>query len=511
MSYRSKRFINWDGKSVKLCEKEDKALNIENHLYSVKFSPCGKYIAFRGINFIELNDSVNYNIYKRWETNTIGSMTFTKCGKFIIFGIRNWIKQISVENGRCDNIFKIDDAPTILEFSPNYKYLCCNGDFLYIINFETKELIFRENWNRLNFRGLICWLSCEDKMAIADWSGLRLFDVEKQAIIGQIRLNFSIFKSICYSDKHRSVLVNYKDGRLRLWDLESQKDQKQIDVIENYVIAVAFSRCEQYLYRVTNESAIDKYNIDSKSFETIIKGNKKKKISCAAFSNCKTYCALGLDGNSIELWNLDTRQLYIAFKEGTKFIHSLAFSSSGVFLFSVHNFSIIIWNLEQRKSMAKLEHDTKILAVSPNEKYFASSHNEVTLIWKNDRHYNMINHLQHNLWWVTALAFSNCSNFLFTGNAKGYIIMWDFINKKKLKEFSDDKTSIWYLIITPRGLIAGMSTQIVLWDDKTSEKINEIEIKLEGVNNFATTKSGDWIAFGSLHNTVKMCRLLEKN
>ncbi|CAG9332649.1 unnamed protein product [Blepharisma stoltei] len=511
MDYISKRFINWDGKSIKICEKEDKIFNIGKHLCNVAFSPCGKYIAFRGMEFIELNDSVNYNIYKGWVTHTNSSIAFTKCGKFIVFGSYNWIKQISVENGRCDDIFKVNGVPNILEFSPNYKYLCCNGDFLYIINFETKELIFREDWIQLTFRSLICWSPCEDMVAFSDWSGLRLFDIEKQAIIAQLRVNSSIFRSICYSKNSKSVLISYQDGWLKLWDLESQKDQKQIDVIENYVIAVAFSRCEQYLYRVTSESAIDKYNIDSKSFETIIKGNKKKKISCAAFSNCKTYCALGLDGNSIELWNLDTGQLYIAFKENTKFIYSLTFSSSGVFLFSVHNFSIIIWNLEQRKSIAKLEHDTKILAISPNEKYFASSHNEVTLIWKKDRRYNMINHFRHNRWSVTALAFSYCSNFLFTGNAKGYIIMWDFINKKKLNEFSAHKTSVEYLITTPKGLVIGMNTQIVLWDDKTNEKINEIEIKLESVNNFATTKSGDWVAFGGLHNTVKMCRLSEKN
>ncbi|CAG9332651.1 unnamed protein product [Blepharisma stoltei] len=216
-----KVFIKWDRKLGIITEKANTKLVRSQKIYNVCFSPCGKYILFWGSNFIELEDSVSLNIYKKWKAYPYTLLNFTKCGKYIIFGDKGWIKQISIESDRVEKLIHISWMAKELTFSPSHKHLSCNGGNLFIIKFETQELIFAEDMSRKGFNYSTSWSPYNDKIVVSDGNGFCLFDIEKQAPVAHMRENYNKNDSICYSKCGRYVFIGKSNGLLKLWDLEN--------------------------------------------------------------------------------------------------------------------------------------------------------------------------------------------------------------------------------------------------------------------------------------------------
>ncbi|CAG9322541.1 unnamed protein product [Blepharisma stoltei] len=409
----------------------------------------------------------------KWRIKNFRNLTFTKCGKFIL-GVSDsiWIKQVSIISETvelfCDP--KWHEIWVYFFLSPSHKYFCLIGKNFSILNSDTKELKFVSKWNPFKNLQAISWSPYEDKVAFANWDGIWLLDVEKQMISAQIRASF--WKTwapcwpICFTKCGRYIIVGWNDGWIRLWVLESQKNQRKIELTENYTTSAAFSSCESYLYRVNNCGSVDRYDIIKKHSENWIKGSGNYYDSVATFSRCRKYVAVQQNSWSLAVWNLDTKEIFCDFETNLISRYDLlSFSGSGKLLFSNNWKSMAIWNLEQNSLVSILECNTNMLAISLNDKYFALSqtYNRSIEIWEFEQDYKKIQNWNSDRP-IKSLLFSACCEFLYSGDYVGNVEIWDFRKAEKIRAFGRCNQSVIFMAICPRGLISRTSRKVFLWN-----------------------------------------------
>ena len=104
---------------------------------------------------------------------------------------------------------------------------------------------------------------------------------------------------------------------------------------------------------------------------------------------------------------------------------------------------------------------------------------------------------------VTAVAFTNDSQFVATAGADGLIWFWDTNGEKQFK--LDNSEPVVSIAVSPTSslLFAGLHDKIKIWNTNTKEEVGELS-QLGDINSIAINSDGTLMATGSTENTVAL-------
>lgn len=114
---------------------------------------------------------------------------------------------------------------------------------------------------------------------------------------------------------------------------------------------------------------------------------------------------------------------------------------------------------------------------------------------------------------IQSIDISNDSSMLISGGRDSSIVIWDFINKSKLKTLSYQQSIITVLKISPCGkfLITGGESSIYIYDMEQNKLINKVLTHKGIVTDIAFTKDGKAFASSSAENSINIYDLKTGN
>jgi WD40 repeat protein len=242
------------------------------------------------------------------------------------------------------------------------------------------------------------------------------------------------------------------DRTVRLWDLASGKEIRQLGPHDDQVYAVAFSPDGTLAVSGGEDHAVRLWDISTgKQMRSHTDSNRP--IFTVSFSpDGKTFIAGGGDGK-IRQWSVETGKLLRTFNGHSDAVQSVAFSPNGNQMVSGgRDQTVRVWEVESGKEVQRLD-------------------------------------VQDG--WVSAVAFSPDGRTIAAGSVG--IRTWDALSGKLLKELKGHKFGTNTLAFSPDGrwiLSGGYDTLVRLWDAATGELVHTSGDHKEWVWSVAFTPDG---------------------
>ncbi|MGK7897772.1 MAG: WD40 repeat domain-containing protein [Xenococcus sp. (in: cyanobacteria)] len=284
--------------------------------------------------------------------------------------------------------------------------------------------------------------------------------------------------AFCSGKEGESYLASCsEDGTLRLWDWKSQeckkilgKKSKSISGLTSLSFHRSTRRGAKLAFGEEEGAVIRVWDIDAYQLLYTLQGHKGG-IRSIDISPDGRYLISGSVDFTIKIWDLDNNGKCIkTLSDHKSRINSVVFSPDGTILASGSNdYTIKIWYLNSdivnedivNKTLKKHRSRVTALAFSPNSKKLVSaSHDKTIAVWdlKNNQsptlvEPNLLNKSRETTNWITALAYSPCSNStIATGTSDGKIQIWDLESKKCSTSFYLSRPYLGMNIQGIRGL-----------------------------------------------------------
>ena len=254
-----------------------------------------------------------------------------------------------------------------------------------------------------------------------------------------------------------------------------------------------------------------------------VSGNQMLEIPLGAYGSAISFnekadriVAADENGN-ISIWDisiLTSRTGYIEFSE---FVREARFTPSGEYLIvNADDYNVRRIPTEKIDTLTDGTEEDVILttesltydtAISPDSKWVAvveldtedAQKNCGTLVSIDGEAQYPLEHGGE----VTAITFTNDSQYVATAGVDGLIWFWDTNGEKQFKV--DNSEPVFSVATSPTNplLFAGMHDKIKVWNTDTKEEIGEL-LQLGDINSIAINSDGTLMASGSTENTVAL-------
>ena len=204
------------------------------------------------------------------------------------------------------------------------------------------------------------------------------------------------------------------------------------------------------------------------------------QVSTAAFAQENNLLACGDSDGTLYVWNVQQQQIQQAFKAHDGWINSIAFNPNGKLLISIRRTGPVarLWDVESGEPIDTFPVKTYAFAFSPCCSLIAIGTGKRVLLWDIEHRETVMNiPLPKDSWMSFALAFSPCGRFLASGAwwKRGFgmkkcpVLLWDVSSGKNIATFRGHCSDVQELTFSPDGkLLASGSYDgtILLWDIK---------------------------------------------
>lgn len=329
-----------------------------------------------------------------------------------------------------------------------------------------------------------------------------LCDIYRDNIFYKILAHFNEeIKSVSFSQDGQFILVDFKNGIQRQWDLSGKEvfGIKESKREESGSLSPLNAR---YSLTGSAEGTIGLWNDKNIKLRDLI-GHEGRKYS-QAFSLDGNYILTGSEDKTARLWNMwgDPLQVLMG-HEGT--VAHVVFSPDGRYILTASNDKTLrLWEFKDREILCFKGHEDGVNAVafSPDGKNVLTSSTDRTVrLW--DLHGNSFEPFNHFNDSVTALDFSPDGKIFLAGCGDGTIFLMA-IKGKSIREFKGHTSQITSLDFSPDGqkMVSGSFDQTVrLWDigGKELQVITGYENRITAV---AFSPDGNNILVGSHDGTA---------
>jgi WD40 repeat protein len=200
--------------------------------------------------------------------------------------------------------------------------------------------------------------------------------------------------------------------------------------------------------------------------------------SVTSSANGRWVASGGSDGR-VKIWNLETAREVRTLGSQQESISAVAFSSDGTYIAFAGGKFLVVSEILSGKEVANIPTDTlnvPAVAFTPDRQWLAWADGPNGKLLKLPQDLNLwdrsamesirsLPSLPHSAL-ITALAFSNKSQWLSLGNAKGDVVLWDLIGESGTHQMIGNTSSVASISFAPddRLLGAATSNNLLLWD-----------------------------------------------
>lgn len=279
-----------------------------------------------------------------------------------------------------------------------------------------------------------------------------------------------------------SIVSIGEDRFIKSWKTDIKKQVFTFRGHSTYIPSLSYSSDGRYLASSSWDSTIKLWNVSAESLHSSF-GSRKIVSYSIAFSPDGQYIVSGDSDGILRIWNPQNGKMLSAMTGHTDQISSLAFSSDGRFIVSgSKDRSVRIWDINRQKSVSIMKHLTPVnsVAVSKGGIVASGGRNGEFNLWNLPEGKNLFSTKGVSKT-ILSVAFSPDGKFAVTSTEDGKIYKWDVGSKKSLAVLSGHNGPANAVVYSPDGaLFASIGKEVILWDSKTNEKVQVIDLQYNG-------------------------------
>ena len=482
---------------------------LEGHkwpIFSMAYSPDGRILA---------SGSQNGTI-KLWDVATEETIATLEGHRDRVFSVSFSPDGTMLASGSADQMVKLWDIATeetivtleghthqvnSVSFSPDGKMLASGSwdDTALLWDVNT-----RTNTATLRHRSVVYSVSFSPDgttLASTSFGEVKLWDVEKKIDIATFAHTHWV-RSVAFSPNGATLAAGAGDGRINLWDVETQNlatlrhtrriesvafspdgttlaagvnlwdvaTGRNVTTLERYVGPVTFSPDGRTLASGTGWK-VRLWDVETGENTAVLEGHDNI-VNSISYSPDGTTLASGSYDNTVKLWDMKTKETIATLGGHTDRVLSVSFSPNGITLASAGGYSdktIKLWDIKTQKNIATLEGHTgsvNSIAYSPDGTMLASGSEDGTVkLWNvvARKHIATLSQMSP----VRLVSFSPDGTILASGSADGTVLLWDVETRETIATFEGHRDRVSSVAFLPYGTTLASGSDdgtVLLWD-----------------------------------------------
>lgn len=416
-----------------------RTINGSSMIYSVAFSPDGKFIAGGGDNAIRMW-SISGKPIRTFKGGKKGNrkviyptinIHFSPDGNYIAGRIRDKIMLWSID-GELNRTINLDKGYRIevMSITPDSKYIvifCSMHPRNVIINYFQIDSgkLFKTLKLDKKYYGRVISISPDWKyVAIYARDKIKIFSINGKPIRTLEGLSDDV-KSVYFSPDGKYIASSSDIGEkpIKLWSVDGRLIRTFEGRFYNYS-NIFFSPCGKYVSSGVGKE-IKIWNIDGRLISNL-KGHSSP-VNSVSISRDGKFIASSSKHDKIKLWSLGGK-LIRTIKDSEPGIYSASISPDGKYIVSSSSDeerAIKLWSINGRL-IKTLNRESNVFDItfSPNGKYIASAHSDnVIKLWNSKG--RLMRTCKGHSQAIKKISFSQNSKYIASGSYDGTVKLWN--------------------------------------------------------------------------------------
>jgi WD40 repeat protein/transcriptional regulator with XRE-family HTH domain len=358
-------------------------------------------------------------------------------------------------------------------------------------------------------------------LATAGWDGpARLWDVETGQEVRQFIGHTCYWtSSIRFSPDGKYLLTGNCDKTARLWDVQTGRSLYTFSGQADQLTSVAFSKDGRYILTAGLDKTAWLWDLQKVNGEHPRFIGHTDSIWGVAISPDGQRLVTGGANHTARLWDTQTGLELHSFTPSDG-VNSVAFSPDGRYLLSgALDGSAWLWDLQTEQVVQRFAHDPSgnsgVLGVafSPDGKYVLTSGQDAYARRWDSQTGNLQTTYGHGTDnpggpdTLYGVAYSPDGQYVLTGGWDGVMRLYDAQSGKELRQFTANKESIYGVAFSPDGRLAlsgGKDKTAHLWDVQTGQEIQHLTGHTAYLYAVAFSPDGKLILTSSADYTARL-------
>lgn len=327
-------------------------------------------------------------------------------------------------------------------------------------------------------------------------TGKVVADQESKALDG----HSAPVRDILFSGDGNQIVSGSDDNTVRLWSLETLKDEKTFRGHNGSVRSLVLADNDSIILTASKDNRIRQWSIDQYAEVRVLHSHvldeHRAEVLSARFSKDGSKIVTASKDRSALTWDSKTGNRLAQFAEGHQFLTSSAvvFPNGKWIATAAADNTVRVWDLDSATELFSLDSTGRsaAMSVSPDGKWIITGSEETKVgleshycakVWNVETHElafkltgQTANRYRGHLSEVTAVAISPDGSLALTGDVRGRVLLWD-LKTKALKYDLDGHSprfkisAVAFLSTGTRALSSSFDKTVAQWDLTTGEEI----------------------------------------
>ena len=481
-----------------IASQEDAIAKQEDAIYSVKFTPDGKYILTGSGDATARLWDLNGKMIRIFigHSGYVNSVAISPDGKSILTGSTDRSARLWDMNGKIiRDLNRHSMSVNSVAFSPDGQKILTGSQDRTALLWDLKGNVIQEfKGHKSEIRSVAFSPDGQYILTGSNDSTARLWNLAgKQLLV--LSKHLDQVNTVAFSPDAQNILTGSSDKTVKLWDMNG-KLIRDFGGFPGPVNEVVFSPDGKKILIGANAGYVILCDLNGNEIKEF-KGHTIK-INAVAFSPDGTKVVTGSGDCTAKLWDLN-ENLNQVYNGHLSKITSVKFSDNDkLFLTSSTDKTACLWNVNGR-ILAVFKHTKAIndAVFSPDhQKILTGSDDGTARLW--DRHGNVIRVFSGHKFGVTSVAFSPDGQKILTGSEDATARLWD-INGKVLLIIKGHSSGVKSVAFSPDGktiLTGSNDYSACLWD-LNGKLITALKGQSSTINSVAFSPDGQSFLTGS--------------
>jgi eukaryotic-like serine/threonine-protein kinase len=273
------------------------------------------------------------------------------------------------------------------------------------------------------------------------------------------------------ADGSRAITCSF-DGTLRLWNLESAKEERCLKGHTGWVTSVALTADGSRALSGSYDKTVRLWDVDKAEEIRQFPGHTLP-VECVALSPDGKLAAAGSQDKTLRVWEVDTGKEVHCLTGYEHFVRCVAFSPDGKQILSgSFDRTIRLWSVETGKELRQFKgHTVAIVCVafSADGSHILSGSLDKTLRLWDAKTGEEVRRFEGHTAGIESLALAANGRRIVSGGDDATARVWDVETAKELYCFDGHEGGVWAVAFTPDGnrVVSGCGTRdgtVLLWE-----------------------------------------------